>query len=298
MANETRLRSNEKASARRAGLSAPRRIVEFADYREPSGRALSRIAIVYGPLYSRRRGFSLGINLFPGPSICSFNCIYCFRGGAQRHLVSVERDEAGLDPGRVIRALYHALQRLGSDAEKLQAIDFSGNGEPTLHPRFAEIVKAVREYIDGKGLGISLGLFTNSSRLCSPAVREALPYLDHVEAKLDTVVPWKFHVINQPAPGIELHNILECLAMLRGFFHGTIALQVILLETDGLTNYWFWDAEQLASLAEKISPDRVNLYTVYAPPRQKIVRKAPRLHMERYATILREHGLDVHVYPE
>jgi len=291
LVNKTRLRSHEKASARRAGLRAQWRMVEFADYREPSGRALSRIAIVYGPLHSRRRGFSLGINLFPGPSICSFNCIYCFRGGAQRHLASVERDEAGLDPDKVIRAISYALRRLGSDAEKLRAIDFSGNGEPTLHPRFAEIVRAVREYIDSKGMGISLGLFTNSSRLCGPAVREALPYLDHVEAKPDTVVTWKFRVINQPAPGVELHDMLECLAMLRGLFHGTVALQVILLETDGFANYWPWDAEQLASLAEKISPDRVNLYTVYAPPRQKAVRKAPKPQMERYAAILRGHGL-------
>ena len=279
-------------------MKALRRILEFADYREPGRRALSRIAIVYGPLCSRRRGFSLGINLFPGPSICSFNCIYCFRGGAQRHLASIEEDEAGLDPDRVVNALHYALQRLGSDAEKLQAIDFSGNGEPTLHPRFAEIVKGVREYIEAEELGVSLGLFTNSSRLCSPAVREALPHLDHVEAKLDTVMPWKFRVINQPAPGIELHDILECLIMLRGFFHGTIALQVILLDAGGLANYWPWDAEQLASLAENISPDRVNLYTVYAPPRQKSVRKAHRLQMERYATILREHGLSVRVYPE
>jgi len=279
-------------------LNTPRRIVEFSDYREPRGRALSRIAIVYGPLYSRRRGFSLGINLFPGPSICSFNCIYCFRGGAQRHLAGIEEDEAGLDPDKVVKALHYALRRLGSDAEKLQAIDFSGNGEPTLHPRFAEIVKAVREYIDAEKLEVSLGLFTNSSRLCSPAVREALPYLDHVEAKLDTVVPWKFRAINQPAPGIELHDIIECLAALRGLFHGTIALQVILLEASGLANYWPWDAEQLASIAKAISPDKVNLYTVYAPPRQKAVRKASKPQMERYAAILREHGLSVHIYPE
>ena len=279
-------------------MGVPRRVLEFADYREPGGRALSRIAIIYGPLYSRRRGFSLGVNLFPGPSICSFNCIYCFRGGAQRHLARLEKNEAGLDPDKVIEALHYALRRLGSEAEKLRAIDFSGNGEPTLHPRFAEIANAVREYVEDKGLRVSIGLFTNSSRLCSPAVREALQYLDHVEAKLDTTVPWKFSAINQPAPGIELHDILECLIMLRGFFHGTIALQVMLFETDGLANYWPWDAEQLACIAKSISPNRVNLYTVYALPRQRAVRKAPKPQMERYATILREHGLSVYVYPE
>lgn len=35
-------------------------------------------SIVFGPVYSRRLGSSLGINLLPAnKKVCTFNCIYC-----------------------------------------------------------------------------------------------------------------------------------------------------------------------------------------------------------------------------
>jgi len=275
-----------------------RGVVGFADYRSPGGRALSRIAIIYGPLMSRRRGLSLGINLFPGLSVCSFNCVYCFRGGAHIHVPWVYSAEARVTPSDVVDALATALRRIGNEAERLRSIDFSGNGEPTLHPRFAETVRAVREFIEDKGLSVSLGLFTNATRLCSPGVLEALAYLDHVEAKLDAAQEWKLQAINQPSKGISLDNILECLSMLRGRFHGEIALQVLLLGFDAINNYGCSDAEALARAATRIQPDVINLYTAYAPPRLSSVEKAPREIMERYATILRKYGLRVRVFPE
>lgn len=38
--------------------------------------------IIFGPVRSRRLGLSLGVNLLPTESkLCSFDCIYCPRGG-------------------------------------------------------------------------------------------------------------------------------------------------------------------------------------------------------------------------
>lgn len=45
----------------------------------PSGECLScpvgGRAVTYGPFTSRRRGVSIGINVFPGVRVCSFNCV-------------------------------------------------------------------------------------------------------------------------------------------------------------------------------------------------------------------------------
>ena len=274
------------------------RITGFADYRKPAGRALSRFAIIYGPLASRRRGYSLGINLFPGPSICSFDCIYCFRGGAQLHVPEAVISDTRIGPDDVLHALREALRSLGEEKKRIRAIDFSGNGEPTLHPMFPEIAKRVRNLVDQETPWASLGLFTNSTSLCSPRVIEALHYIDHVEAKLDAAVEWKMRLINRPATGIEPANIIDCLSAIRGRFHGELALQVILIEADGVSNYECSDAWRLASIAERIQPDIINLYTSYAPPKKPSVKKADKRVMERYATILRENGLKVSIYPK
>jgi wyosine [tRNA(Phe)-imidazoG37] synthetase (radical SAM superfamily) len=235
--------------------------------------------------------------LFPGPNVCSFNCVYCFRGGAQVHAPYIENYI--VTPAVLRSALEEAIHRLGDDAEKLSAIDFSGNGEPTLHPLFDELVMEARALINDKGLSTSLGVFTNSTRLCSPRVRNALAFLDHVEAKLDTVIGWKFELINEPARGIFLHDVIKCLSTVRGVFGGTLALQVMLLRYCGIDNYAISDAEEMASIISSvIQPDEVHLYTAYAPPRMRCVEKATSDAMERFATTLREHGIRVATYPE
>ncbi|MCK4224283.1 MAG: hypothetical protein KAX39_03820 [candidate division Zixibacteria bacterium] len=42
--------------------------------------------IVYGPVNSRRLGFSLGINLLPtNYKLCTFSCLYCHYGWTKIH---------------------------------------------------------------------------------------------------------------------------------------------------------------------------------------------------------------------
>ena len=44
--------------------------------------------IVYGPIPSRRFGYSLGVNLLPsGQKVCDFDCLYCQCGWTPRSLV-------------------------------------------------------------------------------------------------------------------------------------------------------------------------------------------------------------------
>lgn len=270
----------------------------FADYRSPSGRGMSRFSVVYGPFYSRRRGFSLGVNPFPGVNVCSFDCIYCFRGGPNNKTLAPMRGSHDVTVELLRRALSEAFSVLGDEVYRLEAVDFSGNGEPTLHPRFSELVVEARRLLEEYGVKASLGVITNSTRLCSPSVRDALAVLDHIEAKLDSVVGWKFIRVNRPEPATRLIDVLSCLRVVRGYTPARIAIQVLLLEEDGFRNYELLDAEAMAAELAQIEPDIVHLYTSYAPPKTRTVKKAPSRAMERFASVLRSHGLKVRVFPE
>ena len=106
--------------------------------------------IVYGPVRSRRLGLSLGINLLPvGRKVCSFNCVYC-ECGDTTELTNQARDERGrATTFPTVTAVQQAVETALHQYPDVQAITFSGHGEPTLHPQFPEVVQAVRQVRQG-----------------------------------------------------------------------------------------------------------------------------------------------------
>ena len=118
-------------------------------------------AIVYGPFKSHRRGVSIGINLFPCRKVCSFNCVYCFRGFTEVKTLKPTIPLYSISPVILREALEKAINTIGN----VDAIDFSGNGEPTLHPKLKTYINTVKEFAKEKSLNVSIGIFTNSTTL-------------------------------------------------------------------------------------------------------------------------------------
>ncbi|RLC53524.1 MAG: radical SAM protein, partial [Candidatus Cloacimonadota bacterium] len=92
--------------------------------------------IVFGPVNSRRFGISLGVNLLPvGYKFCTFNCIYCecgwtFKADSQKHPLP--------KPEEIYNRLNDVLDKMKKQDKAPDNITFAGNGEPTIHPHFAE----------------------------------------------------------------------------------------------------------------------------------------------------------------
>lgn len=95
---------------------------------------------IFGPVHSRRLGISLGINLLPADGkICSFDCIYCECGLNGSHRPHLKMPSRAL----VRSELEGKLAEMAAAGQKPDAITFAGNGEPTGHPEFAQIVDDV-----------------------------------------------------------------------------------------------------------------------------------------------------------
>ena len=86
---------------------------------------------VFGPIFSRRLGSSLGINLLPTQGkICNFDCIYCecgwnADGRGDSRIPTAEEDRSALEA---------KLLELKGKGTRIDSITFSGDGEPTLNP--------------------------------------------------------------------------------------------------------------------------------------------------------------------
>ena len=120
---------------------------------------------VFGPVHSRRLGISLGINLLPkGGKLCSFDCIYCECGLNQER-----RTKNPLPtPDEVESRLRSKLQEMKQDGLQPDVLTFAGNGEPTLHPHFPEIVDRVRRVRDELCPTAKMSILSNATQIRRP----------------------------------------------------------------------------------------------------------------------------------
>ena len=207
--------------------------------------------ILYGPVNSRRLGRSLGINLLPADrKVCTFDCLYCQYGWTDR----AAGDGASFaDPEKVKRALEDYLPTLPLPPAYLT---FSGNGEPTLHPRFPEIVDKVIEIRDRLAPSARTAVLSNSTTVHKPRIREALRRLDVRIMKLDAGTEATFGAFNRPPSGLFLKNVAEGLAEL-----GKVTIQSLWAggpsgnDSEGEVEAW-------AARIKRIRPVAVQIYTL------------------------------------
>lgn len=249
---------------------------------------------IFGPIHSRRLGTSLGINLMPSDGkICSFDCLYCEAGyNAQG------AGNAGLpDEERVLQQLEDKLREMKEKGENLDVITFSGNGEPTLHPKFAEIVDGTLALRDRYFPNAKVSVLTNSTRIFTPRVVEALKKVDNNILKLDSAIEHTMRLVDRPNdPDFTVERTVEALKQ----FEGTGIIQTMLLRGshDGETvdNTTPEEIDALISAYEEIKPASVMIYSLdRSTPEEKLV-KVPKEELERIASkITDETGLPVTV---
>jgi wyosine [tRNA(Phe)-imidazoG37] synthetase (radical SAM superfamily) len=247
------------------------------------GSAMSRIlglqkGIIYGPVNSRRLGRSLGVNLSPTAyKVCSFNCVYCHYGWTK----DLTSDLSGYlndlpTPVAVEEALGRALADLDPPPEY---ITFSGNGEPTLHPDFEEIVDRVIAMRDRAGSRARVAILSNSTGLSDEGVLRGLARLDVRIMKLDAGTDEVLERINRPAVDITVEAIVEGLKSLND-----VTLQSVFVE-GGVTNTGEADVEAWLDQVESIAPRAMQIYSLEnAPAMSTLTGVSP----ERLAEIARK----------
>ncbi|MEW6455383.1 MAG: radical SAM protein [Acidobacteriota bacterium] len=231
--------------------------------------------ILYGPINSRRLGKSLGINLLPrNYKLCSFNCVYCHYGWTKKHTIDLREYIKDLPPlDKVVKAVGQAAK----SSIKFDFLTFSGNGEPTLYPMFAELVDEVVRIRNRYRPKVKLALLSNSTGLAYKKVRESIPKIDLPVFKLDVGTEKKFKLINRPAKGVNLAELLDFISSLEDFF-----IQTVLIEgtPSNVTK------EDLAAYFQQISqirPKEVHIYSIDRPVPNTRLALVPPKRLEEIA---------------
>jgi wyosine [tRNA(Phe)-imidazoG37] synthetase (radical SAM superfamily) len=234
--------------------------------------------IVYGPIRSRRLGFSLGVNLLPiGYKLCFFDCVYCHYGHTTVKSLSVDARDLPWSH-EVLREVEMALRKVPN----VDTITFSGNGEPTLHPAFPKIAAAVRDLRDRLAPNAKLALFSNATTAHLEHIREALALFDLPMLKLDAGDPDTLAAINRPAPEVSWERIVEGLAQVPN-----LLIQSVLIDGE-VTNVKGTAFEAWVDTLVKLSPARVQIYSTDYPVPESGVERVLPYELKRIAEEVKE----------
>lgn len=224
--------------------------------------------IIYGPVSSRRLGRSLGLNLQPTKyKVCPFNCVYCHYGWTAKHTKDLTPLEEDLPtPHRIKEALESYLEK----DKDLDYITFSGNGEPTSHPKFDEIVELVREVRNRLVPRRRIAVLSNSTMLDDPKVVSALHKLDVRIMKLDCGTEEIFQRFNRPVAEVTLDKIVSGLKKLDQFVIQTM------LGGGESGNFVPESISRWQELIGELKPEYVQLYSLENPPADSSLEEIPK----------------------
>ncbi len=251
--------------------------------------------VIFGPIRSRRLGLSLGVNLLPQHAkICNFDCIYCECGdNHERRGEAAARRFA--DPDRVITALTERLTEFLLRDEKLDVITFAGNGEPTLHPKFEEVIEATIELRNRLAPEAKISVLSNANNLTDSGVVRALHRVDNNILKLDSAIEATAAAINRPTNAYSVAKALEGICEFRGeaivqtmFLRGKVADCEIDNTTEEELTAWL-------SLIEKISPRSVMIYSIDRDTPCEDLQRVTREELEVIAARVRALNIECSV---
>ena len=243
---------------------------------------------IFGPVKSRRLGISLGINLLPADGkVCTFDCIYCECGlnAARRAKKPMPTRE------EVAKALEEKLLEMKKCGELPDVLTFAGNGEPTIHPHFGEIIDDTIRLRDRLCPGAKVSVLTNSTLITRDNVFEALKRVDNNILKLDTVDTAYIATVDCPTGKYDINAITKRMKA----FEGKAVIQTMFLkgEVDGKNVDNTGDHYVMPWIAavKEIAPREVMIYTVDRETPISGLQKASREELDRIVALLAEEGI-------
>jgi wyosine [tRNA(Phe)-imidazoG37] synthetase (radical SAM superfamily) len=225
---------------------------------------------VYGPVASRRLGFSLGVDIIPFKT-CTLDCAYCQLGSTGRTTV---RRGRWFPPEAILAQIKEAVD----SGQRIDVITFSGSGEPTLCRELGRLIRAIKAMTR-----IPVAVLTNGTLLVRPEVRRDLAAADIVVPSLDAVPAPLFRRVNRPHASLDNRRIIDGLARFREEFPGEIRLEIMLVK--GVNDSPAAVAALKAAIA-RIRPDRIELNTVVRPPADRQAGALTPAALERIRTRL------------
>jgi wyosine [tRNA(Phe)-imidazoG37] synthetase (radical SAM superfamily) len=236
---------------------------------------------VYGPVPSRRLGYSLGVSPIPAKT-CSYTCVYCQLG----RTTTLEINRKSYYPRRDILDEIISL----AHSSNPEIVTFAGDGEPTLCKDLGWLINQAKSSLD-----LPVAVITNGSLLHLPDVRRDLSEADLVLPTLDAGGQAVFKKINRPHRDIDFDTMLNGLIDFRKDYRGKIWLEIMLVKG---VNDSKSELLKIKQAADRFRPDRIYVVVPIRPPAEdwveppdaEMILKAQRIFQKSIPLSEREAG--------
>ncbi|MFC2087253.1 radical SAM protein [Bacteroidota bacterium] len=248
---------------------------------------------VFGPVKSRRLGNSLGINLLSNNSkVCNFNCIYCECGLTPDHTTTEINSKEN-----VFYWLRERLFDLKYDNIYIDSITFAGNGEPTLHPDFDEIIDYTIDLRNKLVPHVRVAVLSNASLIGNESIFRSLAKLDLNILKLDSAFEDTIRVLNCPPENFHLNELVENLQQ----FKGNLIIQTLFLrgnfEGNTIDNTSEKEINGWLKLIKEINPKEVMIYSFSRSTPVKDLVRVEEEELNKIAERVHKIGINTLVTP-
>lgn len=214
---------------------------------------------IFGPVHSRRLGVSLGINLLPEDGkICTFDCIYCECGFNGDH-----RPHKSMPTKEMVREkLEITLQDMVATGQKPDVLTLAGNGEPTAHPHFPDIIDDTIALRDKYCPEAKVSVLSNATLIHKEDVFNALLKVDNNIQKLDTINTTYINMVDRPTGHYDVNDIIDYLRK----FKGHVIIQTMfmkgILDGEDVSNLSDLFVLPWIEAVKSIAPQQVMIYTI------------------------------------
>ena len=244
--------------------------------------------IVFGPIFSRRLGSSLGVNLLPSKGkLCNFDCIYCECGWNKDGM----GDRRFPEFAEIEAALEEKMAMAAADGTRVDSITFSGNGEPTMHPEFPKVIDVTIRLRDRYFPDAKVSVLSNATLLGRPEIADALMRVDNPILKIDASSDALIQKINKPAGTYRLEAVLENLKK----FEGRFVLQTMFLKSPYFDTAVPESLNRWMDIVRELKPREVMVYTIDRETPDKSLGKYTVEEMTEMVRPLIEEGYNIQI---
>lgn len=243
---------------------------------------------VFGPIFSRRLGSSLGINLLPvNGKICTFDCIYCECGWNKDG-----RNDTRLPNVLEVReALEAKLKQLKTEGVPVDSITFSGDGESTINPGFPRIIDDTLALRNQYYPFAKVSVLSNATQVHRPEIFAALRKVDNPIMKIDAPSNELVEKINHPAPGYDVNRVVEALKQ----FNGDFILQTMFLKSKDFDSSSPEVLNGWMDIVRVLKPREVMAYTIDRPTPEEGLQKFTVEEMRTLLKPLIDEGFNLQI---
>ncbi|MBU0475059.1 MAG: radical SAM protein [Bacteroidetes bacterium] len=238
------------------------------------------MAIVFGPVPSRRLGRSLGINNIP-PKECSYACVYCQLGNTIK--LKVVREEF-YTTEQIVEETKELINKVNSENNKINYLTIVPDGEPTLDPNLGKTIRALKRF------NIKIAVITNSSLLDNKSVRNDLLEADWVSVKVDAISENVWREIDRPHGKLNLQSILSGVKLFAAEFPNYLAVETMLVK--GINDSGD-EVRKISKYVKSLNPNKVYISIPTRPPAETNVESPNKESLNMAYQIFATQGLNV-----